>query len=206
MRGLQDCPGEQYGYWTLVSKTPDKPNYRLCRCVCGTMRDVQLQSLRRGITVSCGCKKSELISQKNRLDLAGKRYGLLTVIEPVEVDKYGYVRWLCKCDCGNPIIRRASGLAGGDIRSCGCMKRHQNASTKRPGAKPGAKRKDLTGRTFGALTVLSPSSEEHSRSYWHCRCSCGNEKDIRGSSLTSGVTKSCGCGRNKKSSKMPQDL
>ena len=149
MRGIQGCPGEQYGYWTLVSKTPDRPNYWLCRCVCGKMRDVQLQSLRRGISVSCGCKKSELISQKNRLDLTGKRYGMLSVIEPETIDKYGYVLWLCKCDCRNTVLKRASLLSTGNICSCGCM--------KPPKRSAGAKRLDMVGRTFGYLTVLSPA-------------------------------------------------
>ena len=28
---------------------------------------------------------------------------------------------------------------------------------------------------------------------WHCKCECGNEKDVIQSALTSGNTKSCGC-------------
>lgn len=28
---------------------------------------------------------------------------------------------------------------------------------------------------------------------WHCKCDCGNEKDVKGSYLTSGVSRSCGC-------------
>ena len=190
MRGIQGCPGEQYGYWTLVSKTPGRPNYWLCRCVCGKMRDVQLQSLRRGISVSCGCKKSELISQKNRLDLTGKRYGMLSVIETETIDKYGYILWLCKCDCGNTVLKRASLLSAGNICSCGCM--------KPPKRSAGAKRLDMVGKTFVYLTVLSPAPDRGGRSYWHCRCVCGKEKDIRGSSLTSGVTKSCGCLKYRK--------
>ena len=192
-----NCPvGETFGSWTALSRGKDSKHW-LCRCECGTVRNVSIQSLREARSISCGCKKGYAISCKNRLEIAGKRYGMLTVIEPVEVDTYGYVRWLCKCDCGNTVIRRASVLADGNIRSCGCMKKQQNASTKRPGAK----RKDLTGRTFGALTVLSPASGEYSRSYWHCRCSCGNEKNIRVSSLVAGVTTSCGCGCYKKSLK-----
>lgn len=48
---------------------------------------------------------------------------------------------------------------------------------------------DLVGRAFGELTVL-----EYVGNYkWMCKCSCGNTKQIRGSDLTSGRTKSCGC-------------
>lgn len=59
--------------------------------------------------------------------------------------------------------------------------------------------KDLTGRQFGKLTVLSQDKERSVRqSYWICRCSCGNVKSICGSSLTSGVQISCGCVRHER--------
>lgn len=50
--------------------------------------------------------------------------------------------------------------------------------------------KDLTGQKFHRLTVLGPTD---SPSYWRTLCDCGNEKVVRGSSLVSGNTKSCGC-------------
>lgn len=54
-------------------------------------------------------------------DLAGQRFGRLTVVEDVGVDKsYGYL-WLCKCDCGNKVIVRGSSLASKHTKSCGCF-------------------------------------------------------------------------------------
>lgn len=55
--------------------------------------------------------------------------------------------------------------------------------------------KDLTGRTFGEWTVL----EYLGHSTWLCQCSCENKtlRKIKGSQLTSGRTKSCGCKSNK---------
>lgn len=57
------------------------------------------------------------------------------------------------------------------------------------------KYRDLTGQTFGRLSVLSLSSFIYSNGgrKWECRCSCGNLVVIRGDSLTSGHTSSCGC-------------
>lgn len=52
--------------------------------------------------------------------------------------------------------------------------------------------KDLTGETFGWLTVLYPTRKSN-RKAWHCRCKCGNEVDVITNNLTSGHTKSCGC-------------
>ena len=61
-------------------------------------------------------------------------------------------------------------------------------------------KKDLTGMVFGKLKVIKQdedqiqSNGEH-RPIWLCQCLCGNEHSIsvRGDSLTSGHTKSCGC-------------
>lgn len=53
---------------------------------------------------------------------------------------------------------------------------------------------DLSGRQFGRILVLRYSySNRFGASYWQCVCDCGTEKAVRGSSLTSGVIKSCGC-------------
>lgn len=55
--------------------------------------------------------------------------------------------------------------------------------------------RDLTGETFGRLTVLGKSSEQdNSHHYkWKVRCSCGTVKEVSAHGLTTGRTKSCGC-------------
>lgn len=52
---------------------------------------------------------------------------------------------------------------------------------------------NLEGRTFGMLTVLKRAENRNNRVFWTCKCECGNVKDIRASSLLSGLTHSCGC-------------
>jgi hypothetical protein len=52
---------------------------------------------------------------------------------------------------------------------------------------------DLTGKVFGRLLVLHRKGDKGS--VWVCRCSCGRVKNVRGSSLRRGLTKSCGCFR-----------
>lgn len=56
---------------------------------------------------------------------------------------------------------------------------------------------NLTGIKFGYLTVISiadkPNGLKSRGSYWNCICKCGNHKIVKGYSLTSGHTKSCGC-------------
>ena len=51
---------------------------------------------------------------------------------------------------------------------------------------------NLAGLRFGRLLVLGAISGG-SRVYWHCRCDCGNEVNVRADRLRHNVTKSCGC-------------
>lgn len=57
---------------------------------------------------------------------------------------------------------------------------------------------DELSNKYGGLTVLARAKGKGSRgdAYWRCLCSCGNEKVVRGDSLRSGSTMSCGCLRN----------
>lgn len=56
------------------------------------------------------------------------------------------------------------------------------------------KTRDLTGLTFGRLTVIEkiPPTHKHER-LWKCSCECGGEKVTTHGRLTSGNCKSCGC-------------
>lgn len=54
------------------------------------------------------------------IDLTGKKYGRLTVLNR-EPNKKGHSsRWKCKCQCGNIVIVYASSLRSGATQSCGC--------------------------------------------------------------------------------------
>jgi hypothetical protein len=60
---------------------------------------------------------------------------------------------------------------------------------------------DLTGKTFGKLTVKGRDPRpDGGRPFWFCQCSCGNTKSVRGANLKSGNVQSCGC-LNKKTKK-----
>ena len=53
---------------------------------------------------------------------------------------------------------------------------------------------DLTGQKFGRLTVIERAENAKDRhSQWLCRCDCGKTLIVRGKSIRSGDTKSCGC-------------
>lgn len=121
---------------------------------------------------------------RQKLNLTGKRFGRLTVLE--ETTKRGTHRyWLCQCDCGSPTKEiRQSHLQSGKTISCGCA------------LKDGDHKVDLTGQRFGKLTAIAPTSErKHGKVIWECKCSCGNPNPVLVPStyLTNGDTQSCGC-------------
>ena len=60
---------------------------------------------------------------KNFNDLIGKKFGKLTVIKNVGIDKKYNTLWLCKCDCGNEKIVARYKLTIGNTKSCGCLKK-----------------------------------------------------------------------------------
>ncbi len=67
--------------------------------------------------------------------------------------------------------------------------------------------KDLTGQTFGYLEVLNFAGMRNHRAFWHCKCNnCGKEKDINGTSLRLGRSKSCGCRPNRENYSHPTDI
>ena len=60
-------------------------------------------------------------------------------------------------------------------------------------------KQNLIGQTFNRITVLSCAGKDNNRNViWLCKCSCGTEKIIRGSSLLLGNTLSCGCFHREK--------
>ena len=64
------------------------------------------------------------------VDLAGQKFGRLTVIKRVKNNKNGKIQWLCKCDCGNEKIIVGNSLKSGLIKSCGCL-RSESSKQKR---------------------------------------------------------------------------
>jgi hypothetical protein len=55
---------------------------------------------------------------------------------------------------------------------------------------------DLTGKTFGRLTVIKRAGSIGENACWLCQCTCGNLKVMKGCYLKRGI-KSCGCLRRE---------
>lgn len=57
--------------------------------------------------------------------------------------------------------------------------------------------RNLIGQKFGELTVIGLDDRQSRKTYWVCKCDCGNLKIARSDALLSGATKSCGCLKKK---------
>ena len=115
------------------------------------------------------------------IDLTGKRFGRLVVIERDEnyISNKGhqYAKFKCYCDCGNIVSVKSRNLIKGHTKSCGCLRYNKT---------------NLIGKIFGQLTVV----EKSNNGAWKCKCSCGNYKIVKTGHLNEGSVVSCGC-KNK---------
>ena len=120
-------------------------------------------------------------------DLIGRRFGKLTVVERMSERQDRYLLWRCRCDCGGEIQVNTKRLTRGTVTNCGCIPKQ----TARSGFRP----EDLTGKTFGRLTVLRRAENRNGRVCWLCRCECGALHTAAAHELKAGKVTSCGCGR-----------
>lgn len=65
-----------------------------------------------------------------------------------------------------------------------------------------SERIDMVVKRIGRYSVLEFAYVKDGRAYWKCECDCGTIKNIRGTSLRNGNTKSCGCLNREISSKV----
>lgn len=62
------------------------------------------------------------------IDLSGKVFSRLTVLNRIENDSHGNAQWLCRCECGKETIVNGTRLLRGIIKSCGCLRRDSRIS------------------------------------------------------------------------------
>lgn len=98
------------------------------------------------------------------IDLTGQTFGAWTVLRRAASRRGTQAQWLCRCACGTKRVHLSQVLRDGRSCSCGCQRTEgvTRAALRRFG--------DLTGKTFGALTV-----QRHSRGQWVCTCAEGHE-------------------------------
>ena len=130
----EDLTGKKFGKLIVIQQAedyigPTGQHYAqwLCMCECSAKQViVRGADLKNGHTTSCGCAHKEVMAKK-LIDLTGKQYGRLMVLERADdyVDKNGrhIPQWLCQCSCTDHriIVVRGSDLKSGKTQSCGCL-------------------------------------------------------------------------------------
>lgn len=112
-------------------------------------------------------------------DLTGETFGDYLVLYRTNVpvnSNSKQAHWLCQCNnCKQYFVKSASVLTKG-VNECPC-------------------KYDLTGQKIGRWTVMYATDKrtKNRQVIYHCKCECGNEKDVNSDTLRKGESKSCGC-------------
>lgn len=165
-----------------------------CICDCGNKTTVVGVSLKNGNTKSCGCLCKEKLIKFNKqktLNLAGRYFGRLLVLEEVGRNKRRQSLWKCLCICGNETVVVGEYLKNGSVKSCGCLRREYIMGFNKE------KIPDFVGQRFGRLVVLK-KIYTNKNLLWLCLCDCGNETNVSTSNLNNNSTRSCGCLKREK--------
>lgn len=183
---LIDLTGQKFNRLLVIKRDLSRKGvYWICQCDCGNQVSVLSQNLRTGNTQSCGCLNREKLDNINTIDLTGKIFGDLIVLERDYSKKGNGAYWKCQCRCGEKIVISGTHLRSGHTKSCGCLI-DKTASEMHL--------KDLQGKSIGNLEVLRRDmSKTGKRVYWICKCNCGKEVSVRSDHLLKEEILSCGC-------------
>lgn len=209
--------GESIFDWTIIGKG-SKSGKLLCKCSCGTEKEVSKARLLEGRTKSCGhnMKKAHIGMIKGDYEILEKLHGDVYRCRCTQcgdiVDKYrakllndAIVDYRA-CPICNPVVDPMIGQVfnewtvlekRGDKYLCICSCNNTSLITKHSLTHGLSKScghnttglKDITGITFGELRVIGYNGNGE----WLCKCSCGTEILAKGTMLRFGKTTSCGC-------------
>lgn len=124
MPGPINLTNQRFGKLVALKPTKERQHKSIvweCQCDCGKIHYVSAAHLRDGSIQSCGCSRKESAA-KFIVDLKGKVFGKLTVLEQTDKRKNKSVVWLCQCECGNLVEVESHSLNRGKTQSCGCLK------------------------------------------------------------------------------------
>lgn len=177
MSNKEDLKNKKYGKWEVISNRFRKNNksYFTCKCECGTVKDVERNSLISGRSTQCKKCSSKALEKDDKY--IGKIFGEIEVIKVDKdfFDKNKRKKYICKCSCGYEF----SSFSHNFTVLTKCKK---------------CKEKDgsILGKTYERLIVVEEFKEGKIMKC-KCLCKCGNETTVRKSDLVCNKTKSCGC-------------
>ena len=115
---MENLKGKRFGLMTVVGQTSNKKNQRnwIVLCDCGNICEKTTSLLKN--TISCGCFKKKILSNRKKIN-KDEKFGFLTT---VKICRKSY--WECLCFCGKIVEVRSQYLLSGKTKSCGCMSIH----------------------------------------------------------------------------------
>jgi hypothetical protein len=121
-----DLTGQRFGKLIVVKRAENTESGSArweCVCDCGGITRATTSILRSNHKKSCGCV--------GKINLKGRRFGMLVVIEEIKERSHVRVLWRCLCDCGQFTKSSTANLTGGLSRSCGCVRTKHNGKGTR---------------------------------------------------------------------------
>lgn len=177
---------KKFGKWTALK---DKGSKYLCRCDCGTERDVLKVNLIKGTSKSCGCIAAAKVKQYNyskRKYLIGTKVNMLIVLKENGTDKGRNVTYECKCDCGNIVTVVGTRLKSKNVFSCGCTYKKRKPRDF----------KFRIGNTNGYLEIINYFGKVGKIHMYKYKCDCGNTFTAPYNKFKQ-KNNSCGCIKTK---------
>ena len=159
---LENLSGQRFGKLTVLERdryyiSPSGAHSIMwkCKCDCGNVVSVRGSHLKEGKSKSCGCNGGKLI------DITGKRFGSLVVLEKVNHKR---TRYKCRCDCGNTVEVDSYYLRHGIANPCQCSKKYHSGEDSAT-YKHGGSRTRLYGIWQGMLNRCRNSNIERYANY-----------------------------------------
>lgn len=83
-----------------------------CECLlCGKIFNRNIYAVKKNKFKNCGC-------QNLQYDLRNQRFGKLTAIKPLGLNRHNEMTWECVCDCGNTYKATSYSLRTGSATQC----------------------------------------------------------------------------------------
>ena len=202
---LIDLTGVEFENLTVLYRSEDmiKDGKRRrvrwhCRCRCGNEFDVIADNLRQRPNMTCNECVNKRRSEHNRIDVVGKKYGRLTIVEVVVNTRPTKVK--CICDCGNEYIGAQADIVSGHTQSCGCLQKEMASQSNT---------KDWTGvvSAHGIKFLSQDCMNDKGQWLWKCRCGvCGNEFVALPARINNEHITSCGCASKSSGERMVESV
>ena len=187
----KDITGKRFGKLVVIEMLYGEKNNNgkyitkcRCKCDCGNEIIKNIKSLKDTIYSSCGCANREIMQKSNGINIDGKKFGRLTVMETYW-DK-SPIKVKCKCDCGTIKILRKSDVQSGHTLSCGCLQSEEASKNE----------KDWSGyiSEYGVKAIKKIEKNNKNQWIWEFECPiCNKTFTSLPIKVATGHTTSCGC-------------